>query len=183
MRYALSTIVVLTLLATSAMADEDAVVASIKKLGGKVTRDEKQPERPVVEVNLSYTPVTDADLKDLKEFKQLHRLLLDRTKVTDAGLKEIKELKQLQWLVLSRTAVTDAGLRDIKEFKQLQDLFLEDTKITDAGLKEIKELKQLGRLELRRTQVTDAGVKELREALPRCAIDGILGMLRKEGGR
>jgi hypothetical protein len=41
----------------------------------------------------------------------------------------------------------------------------------------------LGRLELRRTQVTDAGVKELREALPRCAIDGILGMLRKEGGR
>jgi len=35
--------------------------------------------------------VTEEGLKELKELKNLTRLLLDGTKVTDAGKKELKE--------------------------------------------------------------------------------------------
>jgi hypothetical protein len=99
------------------------------------------------------------------------RLLdLTNTKLTDLGVKELKELKQLTRLMLSDTPVTDAGLKDLKELKQLTTLYLGSCKVTDTGLKDLKELKQLTTLGLRGTQVTDAGVKELQEALPECKV-------------
>ena len=45
---------------------EDQAVAFVEKLGGKVTRDEKAPGRPVIIVNLSFKQVTDAGLKELQ---------------------------------------------------------------------------------------------------------------------
>ena len=59
------------ILSATARADEADAVKLVEKLGGKVTRDDKQPGKPVVEVNLSLKKVTDADLKQLKELKQL----------------------------------------------------------------------------------------------------------------
>ena len=64
---------------------EDKAVSFVEKLRGAVTRDDKQPGKPVVEVNLGGTKVTDAGLKELAALKGLTTLHLGRTKVTDAG--------------------------------------------------------------------------------------------------
>jgi internalin A len=147
----------------SSKADEADVAKLVEKLGGTITRDDTQPGNPVIAVNLARNKgATDANLKGLKEFKQLATLDLKFTPVTDAGLKELKELKQLANLYLGGTQVTDEGLKELKELKQLTTLGLGDTAVTGVGLKELKELKQLKELILGRG-VTDAGVKELTE--------------------
>lgn len=65
--------------ATPARADdaEDKAVAFVVKLGGKITRDDKKPGKPVVEVNLSDTKLADADLKELAALKR-HQTRLDQ---------------------------------------------------------------------------------------------------------
>ncbi len=70
---------------------EEKVVNAILKLGGTVERDEKLPGRPVVEVHLEGPKVTDSDLKNLKELKGLQELWLSYTQITDAGLKDLKQ--------------------------------------------------------------------------------------------
>ena len=70
---------------------EEKAVNAILKLGGKVTRDEKLPGRPVVGVDLRDTNIADADLKELKELKSLQKLVLSGTQITDAGLKDLKQ--------------------------------------------------------------------------------------------
>ena len=98
----------------AARADEASAVKAVEKLGGKVTRDDKLPGKPVIAVNLAGTLVTDAGLKELKDFKQLTSLDLRDTQVTDAGLKELKDLKQLTTLILDRTKVTDVGIEELR---------------------------------------------------------------------
>jgi len=94
---------------------EEKAVQSIESLYGLVTRDETLPGRPVVEVALANTKVTDADLKVLKELKGLQSLDLGCTRITDAGLKDLKELKGLRYLKLHATQITDAGLKEMKQ--------------------------------------------------------------------
>ena len=50
---------------------EDKAVALVEKLGGKVTRDEKLPGKPVAGVALFFSAVTDAELKELAALKNL----------------------------------------------------------------------------------------------------------------
>src|SRR5438477_11668371 len=88
-------VMLLACLSGAARADEASAVKAVEKLGGKITRDDKLPGKPVIGVNLTGTKVTDAGLKELKDLKQLTSLILAKTKVTDAGLKELKQLKQL----------------------------------------------------------------------------------------
>ena len=90
--------------------------------------------------------------------------------VTDAGLKELKDFTDLEYLFLAGAGVTDAGLTELKDFKSLHTLDLSSTAVTDAGLRELKDFKGLQNLYVRETKVTEAGVKELKAALPRCVI-------------
>src|SRR5437870_2879959 len=122
----------LACLSGAARADEASAVKAVENLGGKVTRDDKLPGKPVIGVNLGGTKVTDAGLKELKQVKQLTDLNLDDTPVTDAGLKELKHFKQLTALDLKATPVTDAGLKELKDLKQLTSLWLGGTPVTDA---------------------------------------------------
>jgi uncharacterized protein YjbI with pentapeptide repeats len=141
-------LVLVSMSGSAAWADEadDKAVQFIEKLGGKVTRDDKAPGKPVVGVSLFKTQVTDAGLKELAPLKNLTSLNLVGTKATDAGLKELAPLKNLTTLDLS------------------------DTKATDASLKELAPLQNLTELYLYGTKVTDAGVKEFQKALPKCKI-------------
>ena len=65
---------------------EEKAIAAIMKWGGRIQRDEDVAGRPVSEVFLSSTNVTDAGLKVLATFKELWTLHLSSTRVTDAGL-------------------------------------------------------------------------------------------------
>jgi RNA polymerase sigma factor (sigma-70 family) len=175
--------------------DESSVAAALEKIGAGIRRDDQLPGNPVIDINLTQTQVTDADLKDLKVFKNLTGLHLGVTRVTNEGLKYLKELQALQGLNLPLTQVSDEGLKDVTDLQSLRLLNLAGTRVTDAGLehlkaltslqlldltstpvtekgvKTLKEFKTLRRLLLTRTQVTDAGAQELREALPGCQID------------
>src|SRR5205823_6247402 len=113
---------------------------------------------PVLEVNYSDKPVTDADLKSLTLLKHLRRLRLDllETPVTDEGLKTISSLQHLQDLGLGGTNVTDAGLKSLAPLKRLRHLGLGRTKITDSGMRHLAILSHLNRLDLQDTKVTDA---------------------------
>jgi len=175
-------------------------LASIEKLGGHVTVDEKAPGRPVIGVNFSdvaitdaalacldafpdlqsldlghtqkpgHATITDTGLAHLRKLGQLRSLSLAGTEVTDAGLVHLHGLTHLQSLNLDGTKVTDAGVERLGKMTGLQGLKLRDTKVTDAGLEHLAGLKQLQTLNLGGTEVTGPGVKKLRRALPDCQI-------------
>jgi hypothetical protein len=130
-----------------AKPDQVQVIAEIKRLGGKVTRDKESPGEPAITVDLS------------------------ESKVTDAGLANLKELPQLQSLNLRGTRVTDAGLVNLKGLTNLHELDLSETKVTDAGLANLKGLSTLRELDLTDTRVSDEGVMMLKQALPNCWIE------------
>ncbi len=133
--------------AAEANPSQAKAVAAMKELGGKVAVDQNSPDRPLVEVNLA------------------------GTQVTDAGLAQLKGLTELRWLNLWNTQVTDAGLDHLKGLNGLQLLNLGNTKVGDAGLKRLEGLTALDWLGLEQTGVTDAGVAGLQRALPNCQIE------------
>jgi hypothetical protein len=135
-----------------------------------LVRDESKPGHPVVSAYLSGTLVSDADIKDLGNLKELQTLDLRNTRVTDAGLKGLAGLKQLRELYLIGTDVTDAGLKEVVTLKHLEKLYLVGAKVTDAGLKNLVNLKQLKELNVSDTMVTVAGQRELQKALPTCDV-------------
>ena len=164
---------------------EDTAIAAIMKMGGKIIRDQKAPERSTIGVNLESTKVTDAELeglgaivqlrklwlndtkvtgtgfKHLVALKQLKELYANRTKITNSGLKHLANLKQLEMLSLEGIGLTDEGLKTLAAFDRLQKLWLSDNPLTDTGIKEITALKQLNTLWLSRSKLTDAGLKDL----------------------
>src|ERR1700722_17083679 len=76
-------------------------------------------------LDLGFTKVTDAGLKELAGFKQLQALNLVGCKgLTDAGAKELAGLRQLRALNLGLTPVTDAGAKELAGLRQLQMLVL-----------------------------------------------------------
>jgi hypothetical protein len=121
----------------------ERAVQAVERLGGKVVRDETAPGKPVTEVDLSGTAITDTELKELAALNRLQLLDLHNTGVTDLGLKELTELEQLQVLNLRGTRVTDVGLKELLKLKQLQWLDLTDTLVMGPGLKELAGLSQL----------------------------------------
>ena len=83
MRWSPGAMLAVVVLCGPTRADEAASVRMVEKLGGKVTRDDKQPDKPVIGVSLAGTTVTDAGLKELKELKGLKSLSLVGTRVTE----------------------------------------------------------------------------------------------------
>lgn len=135
----LAAVVAILIMAPASLADESSALKAIEKVEGKVTRDEVTPGMPVTAIELAGPRVTDAILKELKEFKQLQILGLGATGVTDAGLKELKELKELQTLLLLGDDVTDTTLKQLEQLKQLRTLILSSKKVTDPGIADLKK--------------------------------------------
>jgi hypothetical protein len=148
--------------ATEGEVSTKAAMSWIERLGGKITIERNHPSRPVVEVHLGRTPVTDAGLWHLHGLPHLRKLNLWHTEITDAGLKHVAKLVQLEELYLRDTNVTDEGLSFIQSLKQLQRLGLADTGVTDAGLAKLIELTELRGLFLSNTKITGAGLQHLR---------------------
>ena len=141
----------LLLVAAPLRADdaEDAAAKTIENLGGKLIRDDKDPARPVVGV----------DLSSANAF------------VMVVALARLHDLPALRALDLSNTPLGDANLKTVAGCKGLKTVDLSNTKVTDSGLKELAELKALRRLDLTGCQaISDDGVAELQKALPDCKI-------------
>jgi hypothetical protein len=141
--------------------------------------------KPPGEVNvllLADTAVTDAQMKQVAELRNLERLDLEDTKITAQGLKHLAGLKKLAWLRMQPQQLSDASLRVLREIgllhalslayrsrdsgrprsaAEVDSLSLWKAPVTDDGLKELADLKNLTWLDLRDTRVTDVGLKEL----------------------
>lgn len=140
----------------------DAILARIKQLGGTVEFDDKNPNRPVVEVVLAGTEATDSTLAQLEAFPDLKRLVLDETKISDAGLVHLREFATLEQLYLSDTQVTNSGVRHLKGLTTLRELGLTSTKVDDNGLTHLKDLNLLEKLGIDlNPQITGDGLRHL----------------------
>jgi hypothetical protein len=151
-------------------AEQAAAIAAIERLGGKVKFADDRPSRPVVEIALGGTAVSDADLARLECFPELETLALFDSGIGDAGVSHLKPLANLRTLYLGRTRITDAGLDALAGMTRLKTLGLSDTRVTDAGLLRLTPLDQLASLNLRRTPTTEAGVRKLKESLPKLVV-------------
>jgi len=107
-------------LETEATQEQAKAIAYITRAGGKVTIDEKSPDKAVISVDLTQTNVTDAGLANLRGLSQLQSLDLAGTKVSDAGLEQLKALTKLTRLWLQHTKVSDAGLVHLKGLSKLK---------------------------------------------------------------
>ena len=112
----------------------EAIIATIQKLGGAVELDAKLPGQPIVKVDLHGSGVMDTDLVMLKPLAELRVLDLRLTKVSDAGIAHLQGLKQLRFVNLFRTPIGDAALKSLAGNTQMETLLVGGTKITDAGL-------------------------------------------------
>jgi Leucine-rich repeat (LRR) protein len=124
----------------------------------------------VVWLDLSDTPVNDAELVHLQGLPGLEWLDLSRTQISDAGLVHLDGLTTLETLDLRSSPISDAGLAHLQGMMALKWLYLSNTPISDAGLAHLRKLTTLKGLVLIDTQVSDAGVAQLQEALPDCLI-------------
>ena len=140
-------------------ADEklSRIATQVRNLGGQVTFDETNPDKPVITVDLHRAPVGDNDLAFLDSLSTLKTLDLSYTRITDAGLKHVRGLKGLKRFALHGTKITDDGLNEIAKLAELENLFLAETAVTDRGLEHLRELTKLESLELDHTQLSDAG--------------------------
>lgn len=110
---------------------ENAVCGHLGKKPGDLTEDDLSK---VVELTLSYTPITDTGLKELSKLSGLTHIYLNETKITDEGLKELARFKQLKSISLQRTDITDAGVRQLLKLPNLIELDLRITGVTKRGV-------------------------------------------------
>ena len=151
------------LVAAEQRPEERDSVAKIEKLGGTFRVDPKQPNNPVIEVDLSNTGGTDADLQLLKDLPDLRVLILggpQGTKVTDKSLEHLKGLVNLQRLHLYGTPITDEGMVHLKGLTDLRLLHIVGTRVSPDGLKHLKGMTKLEQLDY--DGIDDAGLAHLK---------------------
>ena len=146
-------------MSVSAAWDEEKGKTAIESLGGKLQWGEGKFAKNVVSVDLSKTAVTDGDMRNLLNFKQLQHLDVRGTKVGDGGTQYIGFLKNLRTLNMFKTDLGDAGLERLKNLKDLETLLIGGTKVTDEGLKSVEKLSKLRKVSVFNTGVSDAGLK------------------------
>ncbi len=92
----------------------EATVREIEDLGGKITRDQDRPDKPVIGIDLSKARIGDADAATVAKLPALETLDLSETEVTDAGLAHLQGLSQLRELNLRHTKATDTGIETLQ---------------------------------------------------------------------
>lgn len=95
-------------------ARRDAYVASwraaaLRKVGGRVERDDHRPGRPVVAVTLRGDEVTDLSLSYLAALPNLEQLTIAGSYTTDTLLAHVRPLSSLRELKLEGSSTTEAG--------------------------------------------------------------------------
>lgn len=129
----------------------------------------------VIELDLTSTWVTDADLERIGRMTSLRRLNLSETKITDAGLRRLRGLKNVRELNLYYAEYfTDDGLANLKGWTQLEKLNLRGSRITSKAFEHLAQLTNLRELDIAFTEVNDDGFDQLAslEKLEKLAIGG-----------
>ncbi len=152
-------------------ADDENVVATLRKLGERGARLTLDEQGRVTEIRLSPTWATATELALLKELPKLERLVIERLveaespekiKMTEADLAHLQGLTSLKHLTIREVQVSDASLAYFTGLKRLEGLTVGGAEITDAGFEHIGGLTNLFYLYVTHCTVTDAGLERLK---------------------
>jgi len=92
----------------------------------------------IVNLNLSYMPVKDEDLRLIGSFENLETLNLNYTNITSQGLDYLSGCKNLKSLAVSATVVDSQIMDKLKGLESLQELFLWNTKLTGQEIANLR---------------------------------------------
>ncbi|MEP7268282.1 MAG: FN3 associated domain-containing protein, partial [Saprospiraceae bacterium] len=84
----------------------------------------------LVELNMGNMPVEDAEIKNIINFFNLEKLILNNSNITDNAVTELVKLPVLKSLALSGTGVTKKSLPVLQSSKSLKEVFIWNTSIT-----------------------------------------------------
>jgi len=150
-----------TMSAADADADQEAAIAAIQKVKGTVTGN------PPDTVTLTGRKNANAGMLYVDKIPNLTGIYASNTDVADDGLAKVRGLSKLTYLHLKKTKITDKGMENLKGLTKLQNIDLSETEIGDEGIAYLKGMPELSVLNLKGTKVTDAGVAALRKTLPK----------------
>lgn len=94
----------------------------------------KSLSQQLIDLNLSWSSISDQELIMITSLKELRVLNLSHTAVTNVGVLELKKLENLALLNLVETKVDNGAVKSLNEMKSLKELYIFNTKITKEGL-------------------------------------------------
>ena len=115
-----------------------------------------------VELDLTSTWATDADLAKIGRMSGLRRLDLSETKITDAGMERLRALANVEELSCYYAEyLTEDGIAPIAGWPKLKRLNLRGTKVTSRVFDHLAKMAALEWLDLGFTQIEDDGMEAL----------------------
>ncbi|MGV3587197.1 MAG: c-type cytochrome domain-containing protein [Adhaeribacter sp.] len=102
--------------------------------------DLKEVKEQIVSLDLNKMPVKDADVKNISQFQNLHRLNLNFTDITSSGLAELATLPHLESLSLAGTKIQFKDLqKQLPAFKSLKTIVLWNTALTTPEITQLQK--------------------------------------------
>jgi len=89
----------------------------------------KKVAENITELDLSFSDISNSNLKILKQFTNLRKLNLSNTSIGNKGVKHLTNLEQLSYLNLYKTNVDNGVLNSISKLTNLKNVYLWQTKI------------------------------------------------------
>jgi hypothetical protein len=141
--------------------EQQAAVAAIEKLGGKITYAK---DGSAAGIDLRDQKVRSEQLEPIARFPQLKTLVLWGPRITNAAMTHVAGLTELTDLELDNcSTVSDAGLAQLKGLVNLRSINLRRSSLTDEGLTSLAALPKLEQLHLLFTNVSDDGLLKLKD--------------------
>ena len=122
---------------------------TLRGLARKVLGDFISSE--IESMNLTYSHLTDTDMKGLSLFTETQSLTLIDNAITDEGLHSLAGITNLRELYIGgqyARDVTDRGMEHLRRFRKLRVLELRKTGVRGAGLKVLSRMPNLEQLSL-----------------------------------
>jgi len=122
----------------------------------------KDPAGEIVELDLTGTWVSDADMAKVAQLRHLRKLDLSQTRISDSGLEHLKSLQNITDLnCYYAEYLTEDGIAHLRNWKHLERLNLRGTRVTSKVFDSLAKLTSLRSLDIAFTQVEDEGFDQL----------------------
>lgn len=113
-------------------------------------------------LNVSYTPIGDEGLIELRNHPQLKELNIESCLVTKLGMAHIQHLLNLESLNVSYNSIEDEGIEHLQYLRHLKILCAHFCHITSEGVSSIQDL-PLDTLNISNNWITNDGIRAVQK--------------------
>jgi Leucine-rich repeat (LRR) protein len=139
-----------------------ALLALPLSLWSQEWRSVKDSAGRIVELDLTSTWVTDADMRKVAALPGLRKLSLSHTRISDLALEPLGQLRNVTELDCSFAEyLTEDAFAHIRGWKKLEKLNLRGTQVTSKVFDHLAQLTALRWLDLSHTRIEDEGFEQL----------------------